>query len=71
MSGLVLGEILGMFVNAFTGNGKYPFQDCQNLPLPIEIQLSQKRKAFSEFFVPLLQSTTNFKHFEKKDNRHS
>ena len=51
MSGLVLGEILGMFVNALTGDGKYPFQDCQNLPLSIQMQLSKQRKTFSQVFV--------------------
>ena len=27
-----------------TANVKYPVQDCENLKLPIQIQLSEKRK---------------------------
>ena len=40
MSPLVLGEILGVFLNTLTAEGKYPVQDWENLPLPIEMQLS-------------------------------
>ena len=39
MSPLVLGEILGVFLNTLTAEGKYPVQDWKNLPLPIEMQL--------------------------------
>ena len=35
------------------------------------MQLSLKRKTFSDFFNPFLESTSNFKHFEKKDDPHS
>ena len=56
MSPLVLGEILRVFVNTLTADGKYPVQECQNLQLPIEMQLSEKRKSFSKFFVPFLES---------------
>ena len=68
MSPLVLGEILGVFVNTLTADGKYPVQGCENLQLPIQMQLSEKRKTFSEFFVPFLESTPNFKRFERKDD---
>ena len=71
MSLLVLVEILGVYVNTFTANAKYPVQDCENLQLKIQIQLSEKRKIFSESFVPFLESTSNFKHFGKKDDLHS
>ena len=71
MSPLVLGEILRVFVNTLTADGKYPVQECQNLQIPIEMQLSEKRKSFSKFFVPFLESTSNFNHFEKKDDCHS
>ena len=71
MSPLLLGEILRVFVNTLTADGKYPVQECQNLQLPIEMQLSEKRKSFSKFFVPFLESTSNFNHFEKKDDCHS
>ena len=71
MSPLMLGKILGVFVNTMTADGKYPIQDCENLQLPIEMQLSKKRKTLSQFFVPFLESTSNFKHFERKDDHHS
>ena len=70
MSPLVLGEISGVFVKILTADDKYPVQDCENLKLPTQRQLSQKRKGFSEFFVPFLESTSNFKHFGRKDYRH-
>ena len=66
MSPMVLGEILGVFFNALTAVGKYLVQDSQNLQLPIQMQLSQKRKSFPDFFVPFLESTSNFKHFQKR-----
>ena len=71
MSPLVLGEILGVFVNTLTADGKYPVQGCENLQLPIQMQLSEKQKTFSKFFVPFLESSSNFKHFEKKVDCHS
>ena len=61
----------GAFVNTLAADGKYLVQYCENLQLPIEMQLSEKRKAFSEFFVPFLESTSNFKHFDQKDYGHS
>ena len=71
MSPLVLGEILGIFVNTLTADGKYPVPGSENLQLPIQMQLSEKQKTFSEFFVPFLESKSNFKHFQKKDDCHS
>ena len=71
MSPLVLGEILGVFLNTLTDDAKYPVQDCENLQLPIQMQLSEKRKTFSELFVPYLESTSNFNLFQRKDDRHS
>ena len=34
------------------------------------MQLSTKRKHFSEFFSAFLKFTLNFDHFEKKDDPH-
>ena len=65
---LAVGEIWGVFVNTLTADGMYPFPDSENLPLPIQMQLSEKRKTFSLFFVPFLESTSNFKHFERNDD---
>ena len=71
MSGIVLGEILGVFVITLTDDGKYPVQGCENLQLPIQMQWSEKQKPFSQFFVPFLESSSNFKHFEKNVDCHS
>ena len=60
-----------MFRNTLTANDKCPVQDCVNLSSPIQMQLSLKPTIFSDFFVRFLESKTNFKHFEKKDDRHS
>ena len=66
MSSLVLGEMSWVFVNTLTADGKYPVQGCENLQLPIQMQLSGKPKTFSEFFVLFVESISKFKHFEKK-----
>ena len=34
-------------------DGKYPFQGCENFQLPIQMQLSEKRKTFSQFLFHL------------------
>ena len=49
MSLLLLGEILGVFVNTLTADGKYPVQGCENLQLPIQMQLSEKRNTLFQF----------------------
>ena len=66
MRPLVLGEILGVLVSTLTADPKYPVQDCTNLQVPIQMQLSEKRKTFSGLFVPFLEATSNSKSFEKK-----
>ena len=43
-----------------------------NLTQTIQIQLSQKQKAFSKFSIfAFLKSIFNFQHFPKKDDSHS
>ena len=37
---------------------------------PIRMQLSQKQKAFSQFFLTFPKSTLDFEHFEKRDDPH-
>ena len=65
MSPLIIGGILGVFVNTLTADGMYPVQDCENLRLLILMQLSKKGKRFSEFFIPFLESTSNFNILKK------
>ena len=33
-------DIIGLFANTWTADYKYPVPDCENLPFPIQIQLS-------------------------------
>ena len=42
MAPLLLGEIFAVSANTVTADGKYFVQDCENLPLPIQMQLSKK-----------------------------
>ena len=60
-----------MFRNILTANDKYPVRDCENLWYPMKMQLSLKSKTFPDFFVPYLECTSNFKHFEKNDDGRS
>ena len=66
ISPLVICYILGMFRNTLTPNDKYLVWDCENWPPSIQMQLSLKPKTCSDSFLLLLESTSNFKHFEKK-----
>ena len=65
MSPLVLGEILGVFLNTLTSDGKYHVQGCENLQLKFQCNYLKNKNIFSNF-VPFLESTSNFEHFEKK-----
>ena len=71
MCPLVVHEILDRFVNTLTADRNYDVQDWENLPFPLIMQLSEKPKTFSQFFVLFLEFTSNFKHFEKKYDGHS
>ena len=71
VSPLALGEVLGRFVNTLSADGNYHVHGCENLQFPVEMQLSEKRKPFSEVFFLFLDSTSNSEHFERKDDRHS
>ena len=50
---------------------KYSLLNRDNLTQPIPMQLSQKQKAFSAFFLAFSKSTLTFEHFQKKDDPHS
>ena len=68
---LVIHKILRLFVNTWTVNDKHYLLNRENLTQPIQIQLSQKQKTFSEIFFAFLKSILNFKHLRKKDDPHS
>ena len=40
VSPLIKFELLGVFVNTLIPDHKYPVEDCQNLPFPIQTILS-------------------------------
>ena len=60
-------SVLGVLRKTLTANKKYLVQNCQNLLSPFQIVLSEKIKTFYQFFVPFLESTSNFEHSEKKN----
>ena len=47
---------------------KYSVFHRNNLTTPIQMELSQKQKAFCQFFTAFFKSRLDFKHFESKDD---
>ena len=47
---LVICKILRLFFNRLSSDGKYSLLNTDNLMQPIQMELSQKQKTFSEFF---------------------
>ena len=60
-----------LLFNTFTANYEYSCSNTENLPLPIEIQLSEKPKTFCQFSIAFLESTSHFDHFETKSEPYS
>ena len=58
-------------INTLNANCEYSRSNRENLPLPIQIQLSEKPKTFCQFFIALLESILNFEHFEKNERHGS
>ena len=67
----MIHKILRLFVNTVTVNDKHYQLNRDNLRQPIQMQLSQKQKTFSEFFFAFLKSILNYKHLPKKDDPRS
>ena len=57
-----------MFVNILTADDKYSLSNRDNLRQPIQMQLSQKQKAFPQFVSRILNSIVKLEHFQKKIN---
>ena len=68
---LVICKISRLFPNTLSADGKYSLLNRDSLTQPIQMQLSQKQKTFSEFFCAFLKSSLNFEHFQKKDDSDS
>ena len=54
-----------------TADDKYSLLNRDNLTQPIRSQLSQKKKAFSQYFLAFSKCTLTFEHFQKNDDPHS
>ena len=54
-------QILTLFVNTLTVDEKHYLLNTGNLTQTIQIELSQKRKTFFQFFLAFLKSILNFK----------
>ena len=65
---IVICKVLGMFVNILTTDDNYSLLNRDNLRKPIQMQLSQKHKIFSEFIYAFLKSRLSFEHFQKKED---
>ena len=63
---LVIHKFLILFVKTLTVDDKHYLLKRDNLAQPIKIELSQKPKIFSDFFLAFLKSILNFKHQSKK-----
>ena len=63
---LLTFQILRLLVSTMASNETYPALNRDNLTIPIQMQLSQKKNISSAFFPEILKSKFNFEHFEKK-----
>ena len=61
---------LSVLRNTMAANNQYPVRDCENISSLIQMQSVLKPKTFSDSSLSFLESTSNFKHFEKEDDRH-
>ena len=68
---LLIHKTQRLFVKTLTVDEKHYLLNRDNLTQPIQIQLSQKQKTFSEFYFAFLKPILNLKHFPKKDDPHS
>ena len=48
---LLIGKILGLFLNTFTAGDKYSPLNCDSLIEPIQMELSKKKKDFLMYFL--------------------
>ena len=66
----MINKILRLFVKTLAVNDKHYRLNRDNLTQPIQIQLSQKQKTFSQFFFAFLKSILNYKHLSKNNDPH-
>ena len=63
-------KILALLVNTLSANENYPVFNRGNLTIQIQMQLSQKQKAFVQIFAAFFKSVMNFNYFQIKDDCH-
>ena len=68
---LVRHKILRPFVNILTGDDKSYLFNREKLAQLIQMKLSQKQKAFSEYFFAFLNFILNFKYLPKNGDPHT
>ena len=65
-------DFIGVFVNTWTADYNYPVRDCENLQFSLKCNYLKNKKLFLKGKVmPLMEFTSNFKHFSEKDGRKS
>ena len=70
MSLLFTCQTLGLLVKILAADEKYPVLNRDNLMRPIQMQLSQKQKTFSELLAEFLKYRLSFRYFERKYDLH-
>ena len=61
---------MGLLVKILAADEKYPVLNRDNLMRPIQMQLSQKQKTFSELLAEFLKYRLSFRYFERKYDLH-
>ena len=67
MCALVTSQIFRLFVNTLTPDDKYSRRNMQIFWQQLQTSLSQKGKAFCEFFIAFLKCAWNLEHSENKE----
>ena len=60
---LLTCKVLGLLANTSATDEKYLVFHRDNFTIPVQMQLSEKQKTFSYFFVALLKHSLNFQNF--------
>ena len=67
---LLTYQILGLLVHTLAADKKYPVLNKENLTVPIQMQLYQQEKTFSQFFAAFFKYRLYLKYYEKKHDPH-
>ena len=71
MSALVTSEIFRLFVNTLTPDDKYSRRYMHIFWQQLQTSLSQKGKAFCQFFFAFMKCAWNLEHSEQKEEHTS